>query len=65
LGLLLAGTAVEEWGVQVVYAIIGALLVAISLLIAALPSLRGLDGDGRASDSRGPADAGGRTTVER
>jgi MFS family permease len=60
LGLLLAGIAVEAWGVQLVYAIIGALLVVISLLIAALPSLRGLDGDGpRASGSGGPTDATG------
>ncbi|HSO04328.1 MAG TPA: MFS transporter, partial [Candidatus Limnocylindrales bacterium] len=66
LGLLLAGTAVEEWGVQMVYAIIGALLVVISLLIAALPALRGLDGDGRASvDSRGAPDASGRDSAER
>jgi len=43
IGLLLAGVAVEGWGVQVVYAIIGALLAGLSLLIAALPSLRELD----------------------
>ncbi len=43
IGLLLAGVAVERWGVQAVYAVIGAMLVVISLLIAALPSLRGLD----------------------
>jgi MFS family permease len=60
LGLLLAGIAVEAWGVQLVYAIIGALLVVISLLIAALPSLRGLDDEGpRASGSGGPTDATG------
>ena len=60
IGLLLAGIAVEEWGVQVVYAIIGALLVVVSLLIAALPSLRGLDGDGLAPiGSGGPAEATG------
>lgn len=52
IGLLLAGIAVEEWGVQVVYAIVGALLVAVSLLIASLPSLRGLDGDGTARVAR-------------
>lgn len=43
IGLLLAGVAVERWGVQAVYAVIGAMLVVTSLLIAALPSLRGLD----------------------
>lgn len=60
IGLLLAGIAVEAWGVQVVYAIIGALLVVVSLLIAALPSLRGLDGDGMLAPSPGPpADAAG------
>jgi MFS family permease len=60
LGLLVAGLAVEAWGVQLVYAIIGVLLVGLSLLIAALPSLRGLDGDGPlASGSGGPADATG------
>jgi hypothetical protein len=48
LGLLLAGIAVEAWGVQLVYAIIGVLLVGLSLLIAALPSLRGLDAEGPA-----------------
>ena len=46
LGLLLAGIAVEAWGVQAVYALIGGLLVVASLLIAVLPSLRGLDHDG-------------------
>jgi MFS family permease len=51
-GLLLAGIAVEAWGVQVVYAIIGALLVVLSLLIAVLPSLRELDGDGPAVEPR-------------
>ena len=38
--------AVEEWGVQVVYAAIGVTLAVTSLLVAALPSLRGLDGTG-------------------
>lgn len=50
-GLFLAGVAVEAWGVQVVYAIIGALLVVLSLLIAVLPSLRELDSDGPAVDA--------------
>jgi MFS family permease len=45
-GLLVAGVAVEAWGVQVVYAIIGVLLVVMSLVIAVLPSLRELDGGG-------------------
>jgi MFS family permease len=54
-GLLVAGIAVEQWGVQAVYAAIGALLAALSLLIAMLPSLRGLDGDGPAT----PGGAGG------
>ena len=49
IGLLLAGIAVERWGVQAVYALIGGLLAVTSLLIATLPSLRGLDGDGRAA----------------
>ncbi len=44
-GLLLAGVGVERWGVQAVYAVIGGLLVALCLLIAALPSLRGLNRD--------------------
>lgn len=44
-GLLLAGIAVDIWGVQVVYAAIGASLAVVGLLIAALPSLRGLDED--------------------
>lgn len=42
-GLLLGGIAVEHLGVQVVYAIIGGLLGVVALLVAALPSLRGLD----------------------
>jgi MFS family permease len=46
IGLLVAGVAVERWGVQVVYAVIGALLVALALLTAVLPTLRGLDVDG-------------------
>lgn len=46
IGLLLAGVAVEAWGVQVVYAAIGGVLAVTSLVVAALPSLRGLDGDG-------------------
>lgn len=53
IGLLLAGLAVERWGVQAVYAAIGALLVVISLWIAALPSLRGLDGDPLSRPSAG------------
>jgi len=53
IGLLLAGAAVERWGVQVVYAVIGALLAVLSLLIAALPSLRGLDAT-RPPDEVGP-----------
>ncbi len=44
-GLLLAGVGVERWGVQAVYAVIGVLLVVLCLLIAALPSLRGLNED--------------------
>jgi len=51
IGLLLAGIAVERWGVQAVYALIGGLLAVTSLLIATLPSLRGLDGDGRSPAS--------------
>lgn len=47
-GLLLAGAAVERWGVQAVYAGIGVALVVVSLLAAALPSLRGLDDDATA-----------------
>jgi MFS family permease len=43
LGLLLAGLAVEAWGVQAVYGVIGGLLAVTSLLVATLPSLRGLD----------------------
>jgi len=39
--------------VQVVYAVIGALLAVLSLLIAALPSLRGLDAT-RPPDEVGP-----------
>ncbi len=46
IGLLAAGRAVDAWSVQVVYAVIGAALALFSLLIAALPSLRGLDGGG-------------------
>ena len=46
IGMLVAGVAVEEWGVQVVYAAIGVTLAVTSLLVAALPSLRGLDGTG-------------------
>ncbi|MGB8022168.1 MAG: MFS transporter [Candidatus Nanopelagicales bacterium] len=42
-GLLLGGIAVERLGVQVVYAIIAGLLGVVALLVAALPSLRGLD----------------------
>ncbi len=55
IGLLVAGVAVERWGVQVVYAVIGALLVALALLTAVLPTLRGLDADG----PEGPAPAPG------
>jgi MFS family permease len=51
-GLLVAGVAVERWGVQVVYALIGGLLVVLALLTAVLPVLRGLDGDGPASPAR-------------
>ncbi len=47
-GLLLAGAAVQRWGVQAVYAGIGVALVVVSLLAAALPSLRGLDDDATA-----------------
>lgn len=43
LGLLLAGVAVERWGVQAVYTVIGGMLGVLALLVAALPSLRGLD----------------------
>lgn len=43
LGLLLGGIAVERLGVQAVYAIIAGLVGVMSLLIATLPSLRGLD----------------------
>jgi MFS family permease len=50
IGLLIAGVAVERWGVQAVYAAIGAVLAVTSLIVAALPSLRGLDGDGSAHD---------------
>lgn len=46
IGLLVAGRAVDAWSVQVVYAVIGAALALVSLIIAALPSLRGLDGGG-------------------
>ena len=45
LGLLLAGVAADEWGVQVVYAVIGGLIALTTLLVATLPSLRGLDDD--------------------
>lgn len=48
LGLLLAGVAVDRWGVQPVYAVVGALVAGVALLIAILPSLRGLDDDPRA-----------------
>jgi MFS family permease len=55
LGLLVAGLAVEAWGVQVVYAVIGASLALTALLVAALPSLRGLDDDVRTTaPSRDP-----------
>ena len=53
IGLLLAGIAVERWGVQAVYALIGGLLAVLSLLIATLPALRGLDHD--AHGAREPA----------
>ncbi len=43
IGMLLAGVGVERWGVQAVYAVIGGLLVVACLLIATLPSLRGLN----------------------
>jgi MFS family permease len=46
IGLLIAGVAVERWGVQAVYAVIGALLAVLALLTAILPTLRGLDGSG-------------------
>jgi MFS family permease len=42
-GLLGAGLAVERWGVQASYAIIAVLLASVCLVIALLPSLRGLD----------------------
>jgi MFS family permease len=45
IGLLIAGVAVERWGVQAVYAVIGALLVVLALATALLPTLRGLDDD--------------------
>jgi MFS family permease len=45
LGLLAAGIAVDAWGVQAVYAVIGGMLALTALLVAALPSLRGLDGE--------------------
>lgn len=45
IGLLLGGVAVEAWGVQAVYAVIGGLLAVVSLVVATLPSLRGLDVD--------------------
>ncbi len=44
-GMLVVGVAVEAWGVQAVYAAVGALLAGMALLTAALPSLRGLDRD--------------------
>jgi MFS family permease len=43
IGLLVAGIAVDAVGVQVVYAVIGGVLAVSALLVAALPSLRGLD----------------------
>jgi Na+/melibiose symporter-like transporter len=45
IGLLIAGVAVDAVGVQVVYAVIGGVLAVAALLVAALPSLRGLDED--------------------
>ena len=57
IGLLLAGVAVEAWGVQLVYAIIGVLLVALSLLIATLPSLRGLNESSTADATGGNSPA--------
>ncbi len=51
IGLLIAGVAVERFGVQTVYVAIGVTLAALSLLIAALPMLRGLDDDSTAAPS--------------
>jgi MFS family permease len=45
LGLLLAGVAADEWGVQAVYAVVGGTIALTTLLVAALPTLRGLDED--------------------
>jgi hypothetical protein len=42
-GLLVAGIAVDAVGVQAVYAVIGGVLAVSAMLVAALPSLRGLD----------------------
>jgi MFS family permease len=57
IGLLLAGVAVEAYGVQAVYAVIGAVLVVLALVTAVLPTLRGLDGPGPAMVEAGADDS--------
>ena len=42
-GLLLTGPAVDRWGVQPVYAVLGGMVALTTLLVAALPGLRDLD----------------------
>lgn len=44
-GLLLAGAAVDRWGVQPVYAALGGMVALTTLAVAALPDLRDLDDD--------------------
>jgi len=43
LGQLLGGIAVDEYGVQPVFLVVAAGLVAVTLAVSAMPSLRGLD----------------------
>lgn len=65
-GMLLAGGAVEAWGIRPVYAAIGALLAMVCLATVALPSLRRLDSDATGAESWGTISAapgGGPTTT--
>lgn len=53
LGLLFAGIGVEAWGVQAVYLVVAGLLMVVSLLVAAQPSLRGLNEPGAGTQPEG------------